>query len=426
MVLSTVLTLVVILSIVIIFSTAIKIPAPYTITLSAIAGSLVAGTGLPVSRFVEGSFGFFYIVMVFAAGLILVKVMSEIGFNEAVKKAILLRFGRYRVLMLLGIMFLLMLPGMLTGIGSVAVVSTGAVAAPLLLGMGIPRPWAAVFITMGAILGMIAPPVNIPLMYIGAIIAIPYEGFTLITLLLTLPLAAGFALWIGLRYGDKTALEDLIRKASESPSDSEGPLVYLPIIVVTVLLLCERTVPHFPHLSLPLILMIGALTGLLKLKIRDFFRASTEALAGQSFIILMIIVTVGIKSEILSLTGVRGLLTTFFFAGLPDWLFYPSLISLPLLGSFGTVFGSTFILGFPYVLALLPKSTIITSAAVSLIAGVADIVPPTALSGNLAAQAVNEASYARIFLRCMVPALIMIVWSIAVILMSPLLKQLIP
>jgi len=423
MILSATFTLAVILAVTIILFV-LKLPAGLCIIGSGLAGTLVSGMGLPLSRFVEGSFGFFYIIMVFGSGMILVKIMSEIGFMDSVQRLVLVRLGRQRALLLLSIMFLLMLPGMLTGIGAVAVVSTGALAAPVLLRMGIPKRQTAVMISMGAILGMIAPPINIPLMGIGAILAIPYEGFTLVCLILTVPLAILFALGIGLRYAQKVELDELLREMPDKGSKDRGFLVYLPIIVVIVLMFFERVVPHFPHLSLPLILMLGAVTGLFSMKGRDFFRASSEALSGPSFHIIMILIGVGIVGEVVTMAGVRGLLATFFFT-LPDFLFYPSLASLPLLGSLMTVFGSTFVLGFPFVLSMLPKSAIITGASLSLIAGLSDVAPPTALSGNLAAGLVGEKTYLPILVRCLIPGIITIIWAIVVILMAPYLARLI-
>lgn len=428
MITSTVFAFIALLAVVVLTSTVVKIPAPFGLALSAIAAGLVAGIGLPILNIVEGSFGFFYIVLTFGSGLILVKVMEEIGFNESIKNILLTRLGSRPAMLFLSLMFLIMVPGMLTGIGSVAVISTGAVVASVLLGMGVPKTWTAVFIITGAILGMIAPPVNLPLMYMGVLIALPYEGFTGILLVLTFPLAIIFALWIGFRFRNRVETADFSPVSNEGRELRQGRrgswYVYLPIVVVVVLLVCERIVPHWPELALPLILMIGALIGLPLLGPWRFFEASAEALRGQGFIILMIILTAGVKGEFLSLSGVRGLLATFFFAVVPAWLFLPSLISLPLLGAFGTVFGATFILGYPYVLALLPRSSIIAAAALSLIAATADIMPPTALSGNLAAHLVGEEKYRHIFVRSLIPAGFMIVLAIMVLIFADPLSSL--
>lgn len=431
MILTAIIAFVVLLAIVVLTSTVIKIPAPYGLVLSAVAAGLVAGLGLPVVRIVEGSFGFFDIVLAFACGLILVNVMTKIGFNEVTTEFLISHFHRQRALLFLCLMLLLMIPGMLTGIGSIAVISTGPVVAAVLIKMKMPKPWVAVFVMTGAILGMVAPPVNLPLMYMGVLIALPYEGYTWILLLLTVPLAIFFALFIGFRFCNKeVALDQPIERETIGTGEAidsrmKDWQVYLPLLTVIVLLACERLIPSWPQLSLPLILMIGALTGLPMLGFRRFFRVAADALRGRSFIILMIILTAGVKGEFLSLSGVRGLLATFFFAIVPAWLFLPSLISLPLLGSFGTVFGATFILGYPFILALLPKNSIICSAALSLIASVADIMPPTALSGNLAANLVGEAKYRKVFVRALFPALSMIAVAILTIIFAdPLAKYL--
>jgi gluconate:H+ symporter, GntP family len=421
MILTTVIAFGVLITIVILTSTVVKIPAPFGMALSAIAAVLIAGGGFPVTRMIEGTYGFFYIVLVFACGLILVQVMQELGFNETICSFLMSRFGNHRAILSLSLMLLLMIPGMLTGIGSVAVVSTGPIVAAVLMGIGVPRPWTAVFIIVGSILGMVAPPVNLPLMYMGVLIALPYQSYTGILLLLTVPLAIAFALWIGLHFGRNAPPEEFPQVVAGRKIEARSSYVYLPIAVVILLLVCERAVPGWPALSLPLILMAGALVGLPKLGCNRFFKLSCEALRGQAFVILMILLAAGVKNEFLSISGVRGLLATFFFAVIPAWLFLPSLLGLPLLGAFGTAFGATFILGYPFVLAMLPKSSIITSAALSMIVAVSDIMPPTALSGNLAANLVGETKYRGIFARSLLPAACMIAVAIlAIVFADPL------
>jgi len=309
----------VLVAIVVLTSTVIKIPAPFGLVISAVAAGLAAGIGLPLTKIVEGSFGFLDIVLAFGCGLILVEVMSRIGFNEIITKFILDRLMHHRALLFLSLMVLMMIPGMLTGIGSIAVVSTGPVVASVLSRLKVPRQWVAVFIMTGAILGMVAPPVNLPLMYMGVLIALPYEGFTWILFLLTIPLATFFALWIGFRYSERDDRSEAPTESGVEVQKTELNLmnhklvVLVPIMTVIVLLVLERLIPAWPELSLPLILMVGALTGLPMLGARKFFDAATEALKGRAFIILMIILTAGVKGEFLSLSGVRGLLATFFF-----------------------------------------------------------------------------------------------------------------
>ena len=142
---SAIIALLVLITVVVLTSTVIKVPAPFGLVISALAAGLVAGVGLPLTNIVEGSYGFFYIVLTFGCGLIFVKVMTEIGFNEAIKELILNNLSDKKFLLFLSLMAILMIPGMLTGIGSVAVISTGAVVASVLSGMGMPKSWTGGF-----------------------------------------------------------------------------------------------------------------------------------------------------------------------------------------------------------------------------------------------------------------------------------------
>ena len=127
-----------------------------------------------------------------------------------------------------------------------------------------------------------------PLMYMGVLIALPYAGFTKILLVMTIPLAIFFALFIGYRFSGKEAVLELDTSAKvqnkiavEDVNRTKGFLVYLPITVVIVLLVLERVMPVWIDLGLPLILLIGALVGLPALGFKKFFNLSAEALRGQ-------------------------------------------------------------------------------------------------------------------------------------------------
>ena len=86
-------------------------------------------------------------------------------------------------------MLIVMFPGMITGSSTASVLTTGAMAATVLGGLGLARERAAAFVAMGGVLGMIAPPVNIPAMIIGAGIDLPYVGFAAPLALGAFPLA---------------------------------------------------------------------------------------------------------------------------------------------------------------------------------------------------------------------------------------------
>ena len=79
--------------------------------------------------------------------------------------------------MLILLMLIIMFPGMITGSSTAAVLSAGAIVAPILLMMGIPAPQTGAILAVGAIMGMAAPPVNIPAMLIAGGVDMPYIGF---------------------------------------------------------------------------------------------------------------------------------------------------------------------------------------------------------------------------------------------------------
>src|SRR5690606_38082402 len=91
-----------------------------------------------------------------------------------------------------------MLPGMITGSSTAAVLTTGALVAPVLIRLGLDRDRAGAFVAMAAIYGMLAPPVNIPAMLIGGGVDLPYVGLEPPLLLATVPLALVTAWYLGL------------------------------------------------------------------------------------------------------------------------------------------------------------------------------------------------------------------------------------
>jgi hydrogenase maturation factor len=69
-------------------------------------------------------------------------------------------------------------------------------------------------------------------------------------------------------------------------------------------------------------------------------------------------------------------------------------------------------------LAFLSSNQIITASAISLIASLGDMMPPTALAGIFAAQVVGMDSYTPILKRFIVPSIIIVVWAIGFIVLS--------
>jgi len=123
---------------------------------------------------------------------------------------------------------------------------------------------------------------------------------------------------------------------------------------------------------------------------------------------------VGMFIQIMTLVGVQGFIVVSVLA-LPAWLMYLGMAtSIPLFGAV-SAFGAASVLGVPFLLALLGRNEIMVGSALSLLAGLGDLMPPTALAGIFAAQVVGEENYFKVLKHCIVPAVVTAVWAIVVI-----------
>ena len=138
--------------------------------------------------------------------------------------------------------------------------------------------------------------------------------------------------------------------------------------------------------------------------------------------ILAILVGVGMFIQVMTLTGGRGW-TVVSLLSLPRALLYPAMSAGMV--AFGGVssFGSASILGVPFILALIEKNAILTSTAMSAIASLGDLVPPTALAGIFAAQVVEEPRYMKVMRHTIVPALFILIMGLAMLLLATPLER---
>ena len=388
---------------------AAKLPVSISMVLSAIAGALVGGEGVPLRHLVEGMFSYVDTILVIATAMIFMKVIQESGALDAIASVIIERFHKVPALMLCLIMLIIMFPGMITGSSTASVLSAGSIMAPVLMLMGVPMLETASILAMGGILGMIAPPTNIPAMVIGAGIDIPYSGFGLPLTLLTFPLAALFVLMLGYKYVKKMNYLEVQAKLNTESRKKFGFKVYIPLILAIVLMTLTKLVPAF-SIGMPLVFLISAVVGCFtgyKINILKVAKDSVNSVLP----VMGILMGVGMFIQIMTLTGVRGFIVTFCM-GLPEWARYLAIaISMPLFGAVSS-FGSASVLGVPFLLTFLAQDEIIVASALSLIAGLGDMMPPTALAGIFAAQVVGMEKYAPVLKKCLVPCLIIIVWGL--------------
>ena len=398
---------------------ALKLPVSLSMVLSAVTGSLVGGQGIALRHLVEGMFSYVDTILVIAAAMVFMKVIEKSGALDAVTSVIIERFHKLPALMLCLIMIIVMFPGMITGSSTASVLSAGSIMAPVLMMMGVPALETASILAMGGILGMIAPPTNLPAMVIGAGIDIPYSGFELPLALLTFPLAFLFVLMFGYKYVKKMNYLEVKAKLNTDSRQKFGFRVYIPLIVAIILMIVSKAVPAL-SIGMPLVFLISAVIGCFTGYKFNLAKVAKESI-NSVLPVMGILMGVGMFIQIMTLTGVRGLIVTSCLS-LPGWALYVAMaVSMPLFGAVSS-FGSASVLGVPFLLAFLAKDEIIVASALSLIASLGDMMPPTALAGIFAAQVVGLEKYSPVLKKCLVPCLIVIAWAILFILGADILE----
>ncbi len=396
----------------------LKLPIGVSLALSALAGSLLGRQGISLRHLVEGSFGYFDTILIIVTAMIFMKVLQVSGILDTITALLLRTFYRRKFALLLTVMLLVMFPGMITGSSTAAVLTTGALVAPVLMKMGLSRVKTAAMIAMGGILGMIAPPVNILVMIMGGGVDMPYLGLTVPLLIIVIPLAIIISLWLG--YRDIIIIDYDKMKAAlpRSYFHKYGFRLYIPLLLVLILMLAQSLFPKIiPNIGIPATFLVGSLAGLFCGKPFNFSR-TTQAAVKQAISISAILVGVGMFIQIMTLTGARGWIVISFLSLPPILLYLGIATSMPLFGAV-SAFGSASILGVPFILAYIERNAIWTSAALSAVAGLGDLMPPTALAGIFAAQVVGEPNYFKVLRHCIIPALFELAVGIGILHFSP-------
>lgn len=403
---------------------AFKLPVSVSMVASAVVGTLVGGRGIPVRHLVEGTFGYLDTILVIACAMIFMKVIQGIGTLDALSSVIISRYHKKPAMLLIFLMLIIMFPGMITGSSTASVLTAGSIVAPILMLMGIPMVETASIIAMGGLLGMIAPPVNIPAMIIGGGIDMPYVGFEVPLLLMTIPFAIFIVLYFGLKYSKNLDYEVLKEKIDFQAAKLYGIKIYIPVLVVLALMVLGKLLPAVFGWGMPLVFIIGSVLGLFCGRKIDFYRTAKEAI-NSALPVLGILMGVGMFIQVMTLTGVRGFIVVNSLSLPPVLLYLGIAVTIPLFGAVSS-FGASSVLGVPFLLALLDKDQIITASAISLIASLGDMMPPTALAGIFAAQIVGLDDYVKVLKKCIVPSIILIVYALLFIVFSKPLAALLP
>jgi hypothetical protein len=161
--------------------------------------------------------------------------------------------------------------------------------------------------------------------------------------------------------------------------------VYLPLVVVVALMLLVRMFPHvIPPLGIPLMFLAGGAVAFavagsrvnLVQVARDTFRETLEVNA--------ILITVGSLVQVMAANGVRGLFVISSIS-VPVYVLYAAIfVVCVFLGGVLGPFAVASVFGIPFMLALLGRDPIMATVALSLLACVSSVTPPTAILGKSA------------------------------------------
>jgi len=356
---------------------------------AALAGGL-AGTVLKTPPFfdlgrhlVEGSFTYLDVILVFFTATLFMTIVNESGGVVYVVRAALRAFGTRRVPALLVLMVIVLIPGALTGAGSVSLLVVGAPVAMALGRLGIPRKRVAAILFIVAGLSAAAPPVNIWAMILCAGTAIPYVGFEFTLGIPVLILGAFTVLVLGWR-------KEFVAPAGavELPEPPKGMTwwrVLAPFVIFFGLVIAYRIWPFAtPIFGLTLEFVIAGAAALLLSPKRIAFLTLARDTVKRLLPLLSTLVVVGMLQQVMTVTGVRGLLSFAVISTPLVLLFFLLPVIIPFSEGVLT-YGAAAIIGIPLIWFLdsIGFHATVVIAGLSLLWPLGDGLPPTALIGRL-------------------------------------------
>lgn len=391
-----------------------KIPLAITLFV-AVAASAVATGFNPLRHLFEGPVWYIYINLVILCGMIFLTTMKAAGNLDCIAYDILTNFRTRPAIVLVLVMALLFFPGMVTGVGTAAILSTGMVAVTILRVCGIPNVKIAAILAVVTTIGSAAPPVNLPAIIIASGINMPYEGFDRILWALTLPTGLFTMFWLGWR-DYRVPSPEAIEEALPKPERKNAIMPYVPLLVVVAIMVCIRAFPgQFPDIVTPMVFMIGSAVTLFTGRRFNYVDACREAIGGGVFSTVALIFVIGAVVQVTTLTGAKGLLVLAAMvigATAPALMYIAMAITLPLLGGVLTQLGTAVILGIPFELAMISKNQVAFVAGLSMLCYFAQLVPPSALGGYFARDLAGEKDYMPMLKQCIVPSAVTIVYAV--------------
>ena len=334
---------------------------------------------------IEGSFTYLDVILIFSTATIFMSIVSESGGVNYVVRATIKYFYNLRIIALILLMIILLMPGALTGAGSVSLLVVGAPVALALGFLGIEKRRATAILVIVAGLSAAAPPVNIWAMILCAGTANPYLGFELPLGIPVLILGTFTVLTLGWRRQEKKDLGAVLKEMPKVPPGMSWWRVILPFLVFFGLVIACRILPFsIPILGLALEFTIAALVAWLVSPVKINILVLSRKTMKKLLPLLATMIVVGMLQQIMTATGARGMIS-FAVISTPLILLY-ILLALIIPVSEGVLtYGGAAIIGIPLVwfLGSIGLHETVVIAGLSLLWPLGDGLPPTALIGRL-------------------------------------------
>lgn len=390
-----------------------KLKSPeLSMVITAVVGALAGGLGFPVRLLVEGTFTYFDVAFTFLTASIFINFYSATGAMDALVRKMVDRFFDRKWILFFLLAVIMLIPGALTGAGSVSMFVVGGMVATVLRFSGIKETRIVAFIYVTSMLAAVAPPINLWVMLMCAQANMPYVGFEF-PLLAPIALITVFTVFYLLRGGSPKDKETVLASLPEAHERMNWFRIAAPLLVFVVLILLSKYAAFStPVLGIPLIFIISTAVAMLVSPVRKGARYWYGVLANTSeqvFPLLATVISVGVLVNIMTATGVRGLIAITFVT-LPVYLIYAfALVVLPFAqGSLS--YSSGIILGTPLIFLFnsVGVNVTIVATALSLIFPLGDCLPPSRISGRVAIEVSGyQGTYVSFLRAIFVPALFM-------------------
>ncbi len=383
-----------------------KLSVEISMLLAALAGMIAFGKDLPFRHMVEGAFTYFDVCLIFITATFFMNILKESGGIAFTVRSIVTAFHNKKAVCLTLLTFVMLVPGAITGSGAATVLTVGALVGSVLQVMGVSSTRTAAIIFLCAAMSAAAPPINLWAMMTAAGSNMPYVGFMLPLLVLSV-IGALFSMFFLAWRSKPILLKEALTTLPEPVKGMNFSRVGIPFITLLSLIILSRIFPfHMPTLGLPMVFLLSSAIAIImspkKLKIIKIAENTIDSLLP----LVGIMVIVGILIQVMAYTGARGLISLGVVTLPVGVLFATLFLILPVSeGLLQYAVGP--LIGVPLILLFNMKgfNPIIALSAMAVMWPLGDILPPTAIVGKATVLELGyKGAYYKGFLKtCLIP-----------------------